>query len=617
MNEDIEIKEIKDFLSQILPFSNLPEEALSRAAKGLRIAYCGKGQGHINIDYDNPQLYIVRTGGFEVRDKQGTLLDRLGEGDFFGFPSLLTGENVHNKVSVLEDGLVYLLDLELFKYLRDSSREFERFFNRAHAERQRRFSEFRQKDNQLTIPIESLLRHEIVSIEPHRNVGDAARLMQQERVSSLLVLDNDRLVGILTDRDLRARVLAAGLDGQVSVGEVMTREPCCVDRAAMLFEASMLMSQHNIHHLPVTDGDKAVGMITSTDLIRSQNNQPIFLIGEISRQQELDGLIKVSERVPELLRSLIAADARADEVGRILTLISDALTCRLLKLGEAKFGAAPFEYTWLVFGSQGRMDQTAGSDQDNAMILAQTPTDEQAAYFSELSHFVCHGLDACGYIYCPGDIMAQNDKWRQPLSVWQKYFDRWIDTPTPESLLNASIFFDMRPLTGSTELFDKLQKRILSKTQDAQIFIACLAGNALKSSPPLGFFNKFVLERDGEQNKVLDLKHRGVAIVNDIARIYALSNGISEANTQQRLEKLRELKLLNRKDARNLSDAHEFIAHMRLKNQGEQLSAGKTANNYLKPSDISGLLRHQLKDAFEAVHSAQNGIQHKFARGLF
>ena len=617
MSEDIEIKEIRDFLGNILPFSNLDQDCLSRAANGLRIAYYGKGQGQINIDYDNPQLYIVRTGAFEVRDKDGNLLDRLGEGDFFGFPSLLTGENVHNKVQVLEDGLVYLLDLELFQYLRNQSREFDRFFNRAHAERQRRFSEASKKDNQLTIPIDSLLRHEIVSMAPERTVGEAARLMKEQRVSSLLVLENGALVGILTDRDLRSRVLAEGLDGSVPIAEVMTREPCCVERSAMLFEASMLMSQHNIHHLPVLDGKQAVGMITSTDLIRTQNNQPILLIGEINRQQDLDGLVAISKRLPELLRSLMAADARADEVGRILSLISDSLTCQLLKLGESKFGPAPFDYTWLAFGSQGRMDQTAGSDQDNALLLARAPNEEEAAYFKALAEYVCHGLDACGYMYCPGGIMAQTDQWRQPLEVWQGYFDRWIDTPTPKSLLNASIFFDMRALTGSTELFEQLQNRILSKTKDAQIFIACLAGNALKSSPPLGFFNKFVLERDGEQNKVLDLKHRGVAIVNDIARIYALAEGIKEVNTQQRLEKLRELKLLNRKDARNLADAHEYIAHMRLKNQGEQLSAGKQANNYLKPSDISSLLRHQLRDAFEAVHGAQNGIQHKFARGLF
>lgn len=617
MGDDIEITEIKQFLAQIVPFDSLSSAALSRAAKGLRISYFSANSGHIEIDYDNPQLYIVRTGGFEVRDKQGNMLDRLGEGECFGYPSLLTGENVNNKVTVLEDGLVYLLDLELFKYLRDDSPEFDRFFNRAHAKRMKRFSSVATNSQVITQTIDSLLRHSVVSMSPEKRVVDAARLMDQHRISSLIIIESEKLVGILTDRDLRSRVIAAGLNGDALIKDVMTAQPFCIERNALSFEASMIMSTHNIHHLPVVEGDRPVGMVTTTDLVRSQNNQPIFLIGEMSRQQHLDGLIQLSKKIPSLLHSLILADARADEIGRILTLLSDSLTRRLLALGEELFGEPPFEYTWIVFGSQGRMDQTAGSDQDNGMILAQEPDAEQAQYFKALAEYVCHGLDACGYIYCPGEIMAQTDKWRVSLKTWQGYFDRWVDTPSPQALLNTAIFFDMRALAGSESLFEQLQQRVLSKTKGNQIFVAAMAGNAVASKPPLGFFGKFVLERDGEENKVLDLKHRGVALINDIARIYALAEGISEVNTGARLEHLLGRKILSKKDVKNLKDAHEFIAHLRLKNQGAQVKAGKVANNYLRPHDISGLLRHHLKDAFEAVNSAQNGLKLKFTRGLF
>ena len=358
-------------------------------------------------------------------------------------------------------------------------------------------------------------------------------------------------------------------------------------------------------------------MLTTTDLVRAQNNQPIFLIGEINRQHNLAGLVEISRKFPQLLHSLIASDARADQIGRILTLLSDALTRRLLILGETQMGKPPFEYSWMVFGSAGRMDQTAGSDQDNAMFLAQQPTTEQALYFKALSEFVCHGLDACGYIYCPGDIMAQNDQWRVSLSTWQDYFHRWVATPAPQALLHSTIFFDMRVVAGSVELFDLLQLQVLKQTKGNQIFIAAMAANAVASKPPLGFFGKFVLERDGEENKVLDLKHRGVALINDIARIYALAEGLTEVNTSARLDQLLGRKILSNKDVKNLKDAHEFIGHLRLKNQGAQVGSGKTANNYLKPRDISSLLRHQLKDAFEAVNSAQNGLKMKFTRGMY
>jgi len=617
MAEDVEITEIKQFLSQVVPFSSLSNNALSRAATGLRISYFSASSGHVEIDYHNPQLYIVRTGGFEVCDKQGNLLDRLGQGECFGYPSLLTGENINNRVTVLEDGLVYLLDLELFKYLRADSTEFDRFFNRAHAKRMKRFSASSNQDEVITQKIDGLIKHQVISISPDATVTAAATLMDQHRISSLIIVEAQLLVGILTDRDLRSRVLAAGLDGEVLVKDVMTHQPCFINSNALLFEASMMMSTHNIHHLPIVDGTTPVGMLTTTDLVRAQNNQPIFLIGEINRQHNVAGLVEISRKFPQLLHSLIASDARADQIGRILTLLSDALTRRLLILGETQMGKPPFEYSWMVFGSAGRMDQTAGSDQDNAMILAQQPTTEQALYFKALSEFVCHGLDACGYIYCPGDIMAQNDQWRVSLSTWQDYFHRWVKTPAPQALLHSTIFFDMRVVAGSTELFDLLQLQVLKQTKGNQIFIAAMAANAVASKPPLGFFGKFVLERDGEENKVLDLKHRGVALINDIARIYALAEGLTEVNTSARLDQLLGRKILSNKDVKNLKDAHEFIGHLRLKNQGAQVESGKTANNYLQPGDISSLLRHQLKDAFEAVNSAQNGLKMKFTRGMY
>jgi len=618
MTEDIEITEIKEYLAQLVPFDSLSPELVAKAARGLRISYFSAASGHVDIDYDNPQLYVVRTGSFEVHDKQGELLDRLGEGDFFGYPSLLTGENVNNRVKILEDGLVYLLDFELFKQLRDGSSIFDRFFNRAHAKRIKRFDDdSAASSTPLNLTVESLLNQQVVSLSPQDSVGEAAKLMSEHRISSLIILQDGLLSGILTDRDLRYRVLAQGLDGSVSIAQVMTKDPCCIDKSGLLFEASMLMSTHNIHHLPVVNGQQVVGMLTTTDIIRTQNNQPIFLIGEINRSQSLDALVAISRRFPALLQSLIESDARAGEIGRILTLLSDSLTRQLLKLAHLKFGAAPFDYSWIVFGSQGRMDQTAGSDQDNAMILSQKPDLAQAIFFKAISEFVCHGLDACGYIYCPGEIMAQTDKWRVDLATWQGYFSKWVNTPSPQALLNTSIFFDMRLLDGQSELFEQLQQHVLQQTKDNQIFIASMAALAVSSTPPLGFFGKFVLERDGEENKVLDLKLRGVAIVNDIARVYALHEGLSEVSTLARLEQLLGRHILNKKDVKNLKDAIEFVAALRLKNQGEQLKAGKVPNNYLKPGQMSRMMRHQLKDAFEAIHCAQKGLQLKFTRGVF
>ncbi|WP_345859931.1 DUF294 nucleotidyltransferase-like domain-containing protein [Shewanella algae] len=614
--DESELLPIRSFLQQTVPFDELPQPLLEQCCRAIGIGYYSKSMKAVPLDSANPMLYIVRSGAFEVRDAEGELLDRLGEGDCFGFPSLLSGEEISNKVLILEDGLVYHVPPALFDTLRLECRSFDRFFNRAYAKRLRHQGRFRARDLTTTSRISTLMTHEPVSVDHRLCITDAAKLMRKHRVSSVLVLDNHKLVGILTDRDLRNRVLAEGLTGNEAVFQAMTRQPVYIDAQALVFEAMLLMSEHNIHHLPVMEREQPVGMITSTDILRSQASQPLLLIGEIERQKDLQSLIGVSRQIPLLLQNLISADARAEEIGRVLTSVTDALTRRLIQLNQALLGEAPMAFCWLAFGSQGRQDQAACSDQDNGLLLAEEPDEHARGYFKALAKGVCAGLNECGYVYCPGDIMAQNPNWCLSLASWQQKFASWVNTPEPKALMHASIFFDMRSVYGPDSLFDALQDKVLAQTKDKDIFLAALTGNALSESPPLGFFRQFVLDRDGSEVKGMDLKHRGSALINDIARVYALATGIKEVNTAKRIRALMESKLLSRKDALNLADAHEFIAHMRLANQGRQFEQGQKISNFLMPQALSSLMRHQLRDAFKVVHDAQAALRLKFTRSF-
>ncbi|TCN81073.1 DUF294 nucleotidyltransferase-like domain-containing protein [Shewanella fodinae] len=614
--DESELLPIRNFLAEIAPFNELPAELLEECSRNVSIGYYSKVSGSVPLSSENPMLYIVRSGAFEVRNAEGELLDRLGAGDYFGFPSLMSGESISNKVLILEDGLVYHLTLSLFEKLRAGCRAFDRFFNRAYAKRLRHQKASHNVALMTANRISSLMVMAPVSVDHKTPVCDAAKLMRKHRVSSALVIDNQKLVGILTDRDLRNRVLAEGLNGNVPVYQAMTSAPVTIDGNALVFEAMLQMSQHNIHHLPVLENGNPVGMVTSTDIIRSQSSQPIFLIGEIERQQDVASLIHVSKQIPLLLQNLISADARAEEIGRILTSVTDALTRRLIQLNQALLGEPPIAFCWLAFGSQGRQDQMACSDQDNGLLLAKEPDAAATAYFDALTHAVCSGLNDCGYVFCPGDIMAQNPAWRMSLENWQQKFSGWVNTPEPKALMHASIFFDMRCVFGPESLFKALQNQVLANTCDNDIFLAALAGNALSESPPLGFFRQFVLERDGSEEKGIDLKHRGSVLINDIARVYALSAGITEVNTAKRIRVLIAQGILTRKDGLNLADALEFIAHMRLANQGRQYENREALSNYLRPQALSSLMRHQLRDAFKVVHDAQAALKLKFMRSF-
>ena len=232
--------------------------------------------------------------------------------------------------------------------------------------------------------------------------------------------------------------------------------------------------------------------------------------------------------------SLTGVNASAHSIAHILSSIGESITTRLLALAEDKLGAAPVPYAWLAAGSLARYEQTAKSDQDNCLLLADAyDADEHGTYFEELARFVSDGLDACGYVYCPGDVMATNPQWRQPLAVWTRYFDRWIDQPEPMALMLSSIFFDLRCLHGRHDLFDELHGHVAAKARKNAIFHAYMTANALNHQPPLGFFRNFVLVKDGEHDDTLNLKHNGIVPIVDIARIYALAGGIGAAASRR------------------------------------------------------------------------------------
>jgi CBS domain-containing protein len=292
----------------------------------------------------------------------------------------------------------------------------------------------------------------------------------------------------------------------------------------------------------------------------------------------------------------------------MVTQITDAFTVRLLQLAEQDLGPPPQRYAWVVFGSQAREEQTAKTDQDNGLILERKTSDEEAAYFDKLARFVCDGLDRLGYVYCPGEIMAMNPKWRVPLARWKRHFDGWIDVPEPKSVMHSSIFFDMRCVHGSTELVDELLQYATRRAKDNRIFRRFMAANSLKHRPPIGFFRRFVQEDDGSHSEGLNLKHRGIVPITDLVRMRALEGGIREANTFRRIEGAVAAGVLNENDGNSLRDALKLIGRIRLVRQAEQMSAGEKPSNFVSPEELSPLMRRNLKAAFMQVQESQNAL---------
>lgn len=615
---DFDLAEIRDFLAGHAPFDRLPPEALDALPRQLSVRYLRRGTPVPPPDADGPYLYVVRQGALEMRDADGDLVDKLGEGDSCPLACDADLRSTFSAVAV-EDSLLYLLPCNQLLALRQTQADFDRYFDASAARRLqfalsvlRRRMDSRAGGGLTALAVGSLMRGDPVCVPPGASIRSAAQLMSERRVSSVLIMDGTRLAGIVTDRDLRSRCLAAGRDSSEPIGSIMTAGVQTIGPDAPAFDALVRMTRLNVHHLPVVDRTGVVGVLSATDLVRHEGANPIYLVAEIHKAATAGQLAQIGVRLPQLQVQLAQAGASARQVGETISTINDALTVRLLQLAEEQLGAAPVPYAWMTGGSHARREQTSHSDQDNALIIDDSGGDAHQAYFAALAGFVNDGLNACGFVYCPGKVMACNPEWRQPLHRWQRYFSGWIQQPEPMALMLSSVFFDLRVVHGDGALYRRLQQENLRQTRANSIFLAHMAANALTHRPPLGFFRRLVVERGGAHADTLDLKHRGVVPVVDLARIYALALGIEEINTAERLRAAAGSAVLSQDGARNLEDALELIATLRLLHQARQLRQGRAADNFLAPETLSTLERNHLKDAFGVIAGMQRALEQHF-----
>jgi len=620
---EIELVEIRDFLVQRPPFDELPDERLNLLTKMLEIRYLRRDRAFPPDNAMGNYLYIVRSGVIDLLDEKGHLIEKLDEGDIYTIPCQLIDLGRASRGVAMEDSLLYLLPCQKLQELRAAEPNFDQHFSSSLRERLKHAVSTVQAATdqncmaQLTTEIDTLVNKPAVTAMVGCSIREAAQTMAEQNVSSLLLLDGESLVGMITDSDIRSRCVAAGLSVDEPVSKIMSSHLKTIQQGELALNAMMTMTRFHLHHLPVLEDEKVIGMLTANDIVRQQTINSAFIATDIHKASSLEELVPISNRLPELQYQLAYSSATALHIGEAISSITDALTVRLIQLAEEELGPPPVPYVWLCGGSQARREQSSHSDQDNALLISDKMRSKHDEWFSALAKRVCDGLNACGFVHCPGEAMASNPKWRQPLKVWRHYFNEWIDKPEPMALMLSSIFFDLRPVHGDKKLFKTLRKEVRSKTRGNGIFIAYMASNALQFRPPLGFFRTFVLIHGGEHDDTFDIKHRGIVPITDIARVLALSEGLPQVNTTKRLKAASATNALSREMGGNLQDALEFISSLRINHQAEQIRLGLKPDNYLPPDDLSELERKHLKDAFNVIQDMQNILESRYQSGRF
>ncbi|WP_350979241.1 DUF294 nucleotidyltransferase-like domain-containing protein [Shewanella sp. AC34-MNA-CIBAN-0136] len=618
-----EVLEIQSFIAQYAPFDQLPEQVLIDVAKSVEISYYRTDSMIVNFNDNVKELYMIRSGVVELYRRKGELYNRLDQGQLFGQMGLLTNNKVRFPAKAVKDTLVYCIPESVFNDLCENYDDFADFVEAEDSTRLKQAVKGKTDDaNALTTSkVKTLVTREPVVLTCNSSIQAVAKIMAEENISAVLINDPDiddqqdsSFVGIITEHDLCAKVIAAGVSVDNPISQVMSTDLISLDHNAYIFEAMLLMLRNNIDHLPILKNKKPIGLIEVADIIRYESQNSLLFVSSIFQQKSSEDLVLLSAELKNCFVRMVNEDANSHMVGRAMSEIGRNFKQRLLELAEEKFGPPPVPYCFLALGSMARDEQLMVTDQDNAIILDNSYNVAlHGAYFEKLADFVCDGLAACGYSYCTGDIMASNPEYRKTREQWEECFGDWIENPNPQALLNCSIFFDLTGVYGRIKWAEQLNAFILSKAKKNNRFLACLAHNALNRKPPLGFFKDFVMEKDGRHNNSINLKRRGTAPLADLIRVHALAIGSQSQNSFERLEDIIDSGILPTSKGEDLQHAMELISLVRLRHQSTDIESGIEPDNNIEPESMSDFERRNLKDAFLVLSNAQNFLKYRYS----
>jgi len=620
------------FLSRLVPFSFLSEENIDKISKEISIAKYPRDtvlfvQGQSKVEH----LHIIQKGAAEryfEENEQKTLRGLLGEGDMYGGISILLNNGIAIRtLRVTEDSWLYILPKETFLNICNQHEAFSEFFTDAFGKRMldRSYAEiissnFRPRGDVgqfFNLPVENIYNQELVYCDQDLPIRAAAAVMSEHNSSSIFIREPGAdFVGVVTDNDLRKKVIATGLDILKPVSEIMSSPLCTIPSNALVFEALMEMMKKNIKHLAVRDtNNEVVGVITNRAFLKAQGQSPFFIVREISRAQFINQIVQIRQQIPRLIETLINTGAKAKNITRFLTTVSDAILQKIIGFALEEMGPAPAKFVFMVLGSEGRKEQTLKTDQDNAIMFEDVKAKsrkEVTTYFLKFGEKVCNWLDQAGYALCKGDVMAKNPRWCQPLGTWKKYFSEWIHKAEPEALLQASIFFDFRGAYGETALIDELRRHLFGALKGWPGFFRHLSENALYFTPPIGFFRNFLVESKGQHRDTFNIKAAMQPVV-DYARIYALQHRIEETNTFERLHQLLTQKKISLQEHNELDTAYSYLMQQRFVTQVKSVVAENSEpDNYVNPKHLSRIEQTTLKEIFKRIEKFQAKLSFDF-----
>ncbi|MGB4838679.1 MAG: DUF294 nucleotidyltransferase-like domain-containing protein [Saprospiraceae bacterium] len=627
------VHRIYDFIRDFLPFNILPEEALLKIAKNATVKYLPPGSILFSAG-DQPQniFYIVNAGVVHLKRSDGQLIDICEEGNVFGIRPLMAQSNYLLTAKCQKETILYCINNDNFlQYIETYPKvamylttSFAKGAGSSYINQNERIIINQNNNNQPAIYSELFIidgKKDVIFYLANDTIFEVAKKMAKNSIGSVVICDNNQLpIGIVTDKDLRIKVVGGEIGKERNITEIMSSPVICVQPGLSIAELNIQMIKNNINHLAVTrDGttnSKLLGIISEHDLVVQQADNPSILIKEIRKSTSASQLKMIRDKVESLIKKYLKQDISISFISQIVTEINDEIVHKAIKMAISKIGEDIYRdinFCWLAIGSAGRGEQILRTDQDSAIIYEQNSAiPELKIKCLRLAKEVSDILNEVGYIYCPANMMASNPEYTLSLEEWKNTFNKWIYEPGENEILMCSIFFDMRPVYGHFKLAEELIDKIHVLLQSQEIFLHFMANNVLNNPPPFSFFRNLILEKSGENKDCFDIKLRAMLPLLDAARILYLDKKKPFAsNTVKRFISLADDEPNNAELYNMAADAYQILMHFRV-TQGI-----KSGNNgrYILPEKLSKMERLQLRNALQPIDEIQKLIRIRYVPG--
>ncbi|MGF6592242.1 CBS domain-containing protein [Pseudomonas sp. 2835] len=615
------------FLQRFPPFNQMENAHLAFLVEQCQLRFYAANDSIIKPS-DGPveHFYIVKQGRV-VGERQhvtrpGTETTfEITSGECFPLAALLGERATRTEHLAGEDTFCLQLNKAAFIRLFTLSEAFRDFalrgvsslLDQVNQQVQRRAAETLGNQYSLNTRLGELaMRHPVVC-DPATPLREAVRLMHEQQVGSIVIVDEQRFpIGIFTLRDLRQVVADASADFAQPISRHMTAAPFYLSPQASAFDAAIAMTERHIAHVCLVEERRLCGVVSERDLFSLQRVDLVHLARTIRHANRVENLVSLRGEISQLVERMLAHGASSTQITQIITLLNDHTVCRVIELAIEDKGDPGVPFSWLCFGSEGRREQTLHTDQDNGILFEA----RDAAHAAEirgrllpLAQHINQGLAQCGFSLCKGNIMAGNPELCLSRAEWARRFAAFIREATPENLLASSIYFDLRVVWGDEQACEQLRKSILEQVADNRLFQRMMAGNALRQRPPVGRFREFVLTRQGnDKAATLDLKVQGLTPFVDGARLLALANGIGANNTLERLRQLVAKEVIDPLDGAAYEEAYHFIQQTRMQQHQLQSRQNLAYSNRVDPDSLNHLDRRILRESLRQAQRLQSSL---------